>query len=216
MGKFIRRLRAGVFIRNIGSAKRCVIIVALGAGACFTDKGASPSDATSDASGDDKTTTNGVPTTGGSGSGTTGDTSSGSTGDPTGDPTFGSTTGETPGDPAIELRCQSWIEVGTSWHDDICVCFVAAGDYRDQETCVAAIGASERYFDCLCSIYAKYPESNAFLDCVIPAQEQYGSCVTSAGCDQAKLDGCALVEGCMQAPPAVVDEVAVKCAAELP
>lgn len=207
-------------------ARGCVIVAALGAGACGGDKGESMTDASSGATEGDKTTTDATPTTGGSGSGTTGDASSGTAGDPTSgttvDPTSASgSTGEAPGDPAIDKRCHDMIDFGVKANEGVCVCNVAAGEYPDQESCLADYILPESYVDCFCSIYAKYPESNAFFDCIIPVNEDYASCVASAACDQAMLDACAEAgdvasSACGPPPQAVLDDPgAVKCADEL-
>lgn len=215
-------------------ARGCVIVAALGAGACGGDKGESMTDASSGATEGDKTTTDVMPTTGGSGSGSIGETGSGTTGDASsgtaGDPTPGTTgeptsasgsTGDAPGDPAIEERCHDMIDFGVKANEGVCVCSVAAGEYPDLEACLADYLLPEPYVDCLCSVYAKYPESNAFFDCVIPVNEAYASCVASAACDQAMLDACVaageMASGACGSPPQAVldDPGAVKCADEL-
>ena len=138
---------------NPWSTIRWAIVVALATGACFSDNGGSTLDLTSAATGDDKTTTDVVPTTGGSGPGTTtGGTNSGTTGT-TGDPGSGSSsTGTTPGDPAIELQCYELFEIGAVASQTLCACYVEAGDYPDQASCLEKNLHEKSYIDCVCSV----------------------------------------------------------------
>ena len=219
---------------NPWSTSRWAIVVALATGACFSDNGGSTLDLTSAATGDDKTTTDVVPTTGGSGpgtttggtnsgtTGTTGDPGSGPTGDPgsgsTGDPGSGSSsTGTTPGDPAIELQCYELFEIGAVASQTLCACYVEAGDYPDQASCLEKNLHEKSYIDCVCSVYAKYPESKADLDCNILVLQNYNKCLAAAGCDQGALDECATpMPICRPSLEATSAELARKCMAGLP
>lgn len=222
---------------NPWSTSGWVILVALATGACFSDSGVSTLDLTSAATGDDKTTTDVVPTTGsgsgttgggtssgtaGSGSGTTGDPSSASTSDPgsgtTGDPSSGSSsTGSTPGDPAIEMQCYELFELGVMAGQKRCECYVAAGDYPDQASCLEVNVAKPSYVDCVCSVYAKYPESKADLDCNMMVLQNYNQCLAAAGCDQVALDECATpMPKCRPSLEATSAELVRKCMAGMP
>ena len=235
---------------NPWSTSRWAIVVALATGACFNDNGGSTLDLTSAATGDDETTTDVVPTTGGSGpgtttggtnsgtTGTTGDPGSGPTGDPgpgptgdpgsgpTGDPGSGSTgdpgsgsssTGTTPGDPAIELQCYELFEIGAVASQTLCACYVEAGDYPDQASCLEKNLHEKSYIDCVCSVYAKYPESKADLDCNTMVLQNYNTCVASAGCDQGLLDECATpMPSCRPSLEATSDELVQKCMVGMP
>lgn len=225
---------------NPWSTSGWAILVALATGACFSDSGVSTLDPTSAATGDDKTTTDVVPTTGGgtssgttgggTSSGTTGDPGSGPTGDPgsgttsdpgsgsTGDPSSGSSsTGSTPSDPAIEMQCYELFELGVMAGQQRCECLVAAGEYPDQASCLAAIVAKPSYVDCVCSVYAKYPESKADLDCNMMVLQNYNKCLATAGCDQVALDECATpMPMCRPSLEATSAELARKCMAGLP
>ena len=219
---------------NPWSTIRWAIVVALATGACFNDNGGSTLDLTSAATGDDETTTDVVPTTGGSGpgtttggtnsgtTGTTGDPGSGPTGDPgsgsTGDPGSGSSsTGTTPGDPAIELQCYELFEIGAVASQTLCACYVEAGDYPDQASCLEKNLHEKSYIDCVCSVYAKYPESKADLDCNTMVLQNYNTCVASAGCDQGLLDECATpMPSCRPSLEATSDELVQKCMVGMP
>ena len=218
---------------NPWSTSGWAILVALATGACFSDSGVSTLDPTSAATGDDKTTTDVVPTTGsgpgttggGTSSGTTGDPGSGSTGDPssgttsdpgsgsTGDPSSGSSsTGSTPGDPAIEMQCYELFKLGVMAGKQRCECLVAAGDFPDQASCLEVNAAMPSYIDCACSVYAKYPESKADLDCNILVLENYNKCLAAAGCEQVALDECATpMPICRPSLEATSAELARKC-----
>lgn len=220
---------------NPWSTSGWAILVALATGACFSDSGVSTLDPTSAATGDDKTTTDVVPTTGGgtssgatsggTSSGTTGDPGSGSTGDPgsgttsdpgsgsTGDPSSGSSsTGSMPGDPAIEMQCYELFKLGVMAGQKRCLCLVAAGDFPDQASCLEANAAKPSYIDCACSVYAKYPESVADLDCNMMVLENYNTCLEAAECDQVALDECAMpMPICRPSLEATSAELARKC-----
>jgi hypothetical protein len=101
------------------------------------------------------------------------------------------------------------------------MCEVADGRYPDQESCIAANTPSAAFIDCLCSIYTKYPGLNARLDCVVLVQEDYGSCVTSSGCDAELLEICGgtfyrSIWECPSLPQELIDEGTLMCQDEMP
>ena len=224
-------------MKNMGSASRCVIVVALGVGACFTDKGATTLDATVSATGDDMTSTGVMPmmpTTGGSSSGTTGSSGSGTSGDtgpgtsgggttsgttvgPTSEATIdptpatsgSSSTGEAPPDPAIEAKCQGYVDVASVANGHYCMCRVVDGTYNNHSECMAEVFPSASYWDCFCAVYAKYPEANAFLDCAIPIIDAYGQCLKPVGCEQEQVDACNTAVECPEVPATV--ELMTEC-----
>lgn len=200
-----------------------LLTLALVAGACGEDKGES-TNATETSGGVSTTTT--APTTGAAGSSTTGadettdssgdgtdgGTGSGTTGDTTGDAT--GDTGE-PGDPAIEKRCLDMNEASANGAAENCECLVTAGVYPDQESCLAASMPPEGYAGCLCAIYARYPESNAYFDCGVPIQASYVECLAASECKMEELDACldAFVAAIMecQPPRGVAEEAMMNC-----
>ena len=119
-------------------------------------------------------------------------------------------------DPAIEQRCRDSTEVSVDAAESRCECLVAAGEHPDQASCVAERAIAPADVDCMCSTYARYPESNAFIDCFLPMQHSYADCIVDALCDQAKLDACAEKYGdpkC-QPPADAADEVSAMCTAQ--
>lgn len=210
---------------------RCALALTIAAGACGEDRGGSTttgagSTTTAGASTgtSDTTTTDGPPTTGTASTGTTGATGPATTSDAstTGDTSTGSTgTGGLPVDPAIEMQCQDLSAAGQL--DALCACYVQAGDYPDQDTCVAELAPPSGFVDCICSIYAMYPESSAYFDCITPVNQGYYTCVAAAACDQAALDACAAAAEadsasaqCGMPPMAALDAAVRQCADQLP
>jgi hypothetical protein len=116
-------------------------------------------------------------------------------------------------DPAIQDRCHESAELSVLAAERHCECLVAAGEHPDQATCVAERAISQSDIDCMCSTYARYPESNTFIDCFLPVQQAYADCIDDALCQQAELDACAEKYGYPQCePPAdAADEVAAMC-----
>ncbi len=102
----------------------------------------------------------------------------------------GGSAGNGEGDPEIEMRCQYSAELAVMAADGRCACLVEAGEFVDQETCRAEISSPQEAFDCVCPIYAMYPESNAFIDCLVPLQEAAVACAADALCDERKLEAC--------------------------
>lgn len=176
----------------------CIFLIAVNAGGCGDSK-----DGSSGASSETTVDPTSGSTGGGAGSGATADPTSGTTG-----------TGEMPGDPAIEMQCHD--SSSANQIDGLCQCFVAAGAYPDQQSCLTALTPPAAFIDCLCSIYAKYPELSAYFDCTTPVSAAYGACVASAACDQTKLDACgeaadmASIE-CGQPPQGALNEAGMKC-----
>jgi hypothetical protein len=116
-------------------------------------------------------------------------------------------------DSAIEDRCHESVELSVFAAERHCECLVAAGEHPDQATCVAERAIAETDIECVCSTYARYPESNAFIDCFLPLQQAHADCLVDAKCEQAKLDACAEAYARPQCqPPAdAADEVASTC-----
>ena len=119
-------------------------------------------------------------------------------------------------DPLIETRCHDSAELSRQIAETHCECLVAAGELADQAECVADRSPRDEAVDCLCSVYARYPESDAFIDCFVPRQQAHADCVADALCDQAKLDACDKMVGSLpcQPPQDAADDVAASC--ELP
>ncbi|HEY0134291.1 MAG TPA: hypothetical protein VGB85_09430 [Nannocystis sp.] len=120
-------------------------------------------------------------------------------------------------DPAIEDRCHESAELSVFAAERHCECLVAAGEHPDQATCVAERSPAATDVDCVCSTYASYPESSAFIDCFIPIQQAAVDCAAEALCNTAKLDACnAKFADYTQCPlpTEAADEVSEQC--ELP
>ena len=42
----------------------------------------------------------------------------------------------------------------------------------------------------MCHYYADHPDGQAFVDCLVAADQEAGACVASAACDESGLDAC--------------------------
>jgi hypothetical protein len=123
--------------------------------------------------------------------------------------------------PAAEMRCRDSAGLAAENADALCPCYVADGIFTDEQSCVEAFTVDDSYYDCICPIYGKYPEVNAYLDCLEPAQTRMMACITASGCDDEQRDACneAFIGDIMAcAPPsdAFLDELATKCGEPVP
>lgn len=136
-----------------------------------------------------------------------------SLGDPDGD--GGSAGGKAAPDAEIEERCRDSADLSRLAAEARCECMVASGERPDQESCIAASATPESTTDCVCPIYALYPDSNVFIDCFLPVQQAHEGCLAEAMCDAEKVSACdkAFVQGHEQCPLPVTaaDEVAEMC-----
>ncbi len=94
------------------------------------------------------------------------------------------------GDPELEQRCRGSIELLREAAEARCECLVASGERPDQASCVAEFVALESDVDCVCSIYAAYPATDAFLDCFVAFQQAHIDCMVDALCDDEQLSAC--------------------------
>lgn len=121
---------------------------------------------------------------------------------------------------AIEMRCRESSTPDDGYLDAFCTCYVEMGVFADKASCLAAAKITDEELDCVCTAYAKYPESTAYLDCVEPVQDKYQACVFAAGCDAVKLEACSdpfidALEACELPPDALVDDLE-KCVSSMP
>ena len=120
-------------------------------------------------------------------------------------------------DPEIETRCQYSAELATMAADRRCACLVEAGGFVDQQACRAEISSPQEAFDCVCPIYAMDPESNAFIDCLVPLQEAAVECAAAAMCDPAQQNACnEAYEAYLDCPrpEAAIEAAAMQCGSQ--
>lgn len=146
-----------------------MLVAALTIGAC--GPGGSPNDPTETDTGGETATT---PTDGG---------------DETGS---GGTTAGSGGEEGFAERCLKFGTgpAGSAFVAELCVCRVESGGDPDIETCVENMTLGEQDGTCMCAYYADHPDGQAYVDCLIAADEKAATCVASSACDEDLVEAC--------------------------
>lgn len=116
-------------------------------------------------------------------------------------------------DPLSDCQAQYAALAAQTDHD--CMCQVAAGDYPDQQTCLADYEPAP--VDCLCPIFVGDPTNTGWLACVAAAETAYTACIDPLACDDGNgYAGCAdtyfaTLDGCGNPSKSTLGQTDVQC-----
>lgn len=149
--------------------------MALILGACGPDKSPNDPSAAETSAADTDEETAATPTSAGGTSGT------------------GETTAGSSGESDFAARCREFAAgpAGSALVMELCVCRVANGSAPDIATCIKdmTLGGGDDG-TCMCDYYEDRPDGQAYIECLIAADDKAAACVAAAACDEDQVDVC--------------------------